>query len=669
METLAKAQWIWYPGDYEIFLGGKTAFRRTRRNIIFPPSWRIDKPYMCANFYKDITLEQDSEIFIKGTGQIQVTIPQSVYPLPPCKKDTYLLPKGTYTIYVSVYSPDKLPAIFVDGAIKSDKDWFVSENMVFSYCKTAYTVPVGTADLTDPNVLPGEKVFEYKELFPVCEETIGNKKLYDFGKETFGYVCVKGIKGNGTIRICYGESAEEALDSEFCEVYDLITVDTQTEIQLEDSQAMRYLAIECEGCTYSEVSFLYEYLPIESKSGFSCSDNTINEIYDVALYTLHLTCREVFLDGIKRDRWAWMGDAYQSILMNFYSFYDKPLNQRTLTFLLGKEPFDKHINHIIDYTFYWYIALYDHYMHFGDLDYICSLYPRAKKQMQFVLDTLNKERFVEHNDETWIFLDWGEFSIGGALCAEQILFHKALTVLAFFAELFGDSAAAQRYKKEAVALKRRIFKTFWDEERGIFLHHSVDGLVSDEATRYANIFALLYGYVKGEKKRRIIEALKSDEMPPIVTPYFKMYELAALGMVGEYEYIVDKVRDYWGGMLERGATSFWELYDPDSEDQFSMYGRKFGKSYCHAWGASPLYLFGRFLFGVTPTKAGYEEYEIRPHLASLKELHGCVPIIDGSIEIDIINERLRIKANTDKKGTLFWKGKKWDIPCRQEFIL
>lgn len=133
MGTLANAQWIWYPGDYEIFLGGKTAFRRTRRNIIFPPSWRIDKPFMCANFYKDINLESDTELFIKSTGQIQVTIPQSVYPIPPCKKDTYLLPAGSYTVYISVFSPDKLPALYVDGAIKSGSDWSVSENMVFGY--------------------------------------------------------------------------------------------------------------------------------------------------------------------------------------------------------------------------------------------------------------------------------------------------------------------------------------------------------------------------------------------------------------------------------------------------------------------------------------------------------------------------------------------------------
>ena len=33
--------------------------------------------------------------------------------------------------------------------------------------------------------------------------------VYDFGKETFGYAILKGIRGNGTINIYYGESRKK----------------------------------------------------------------------------------------------------------------------------------------------------------------------------------------------------------------------------------------------------------------------------------------------------------------------------------------------------------------------------------------------------------------------------------------------------------------------------
>lgn len=76
------------------------------------------------------------------------------------------------------------------------------------------------------------------------------------------------------------------------------------------------------------------------------------------------------------------------------------------------------------------------------------------------------------------------------------------------------------------------------------------------------------------------------------------------------------VLNYWGGMLREGATSFWEKYVPTERgvQHLAMCGRPYGKSLCHAWGASPIYLIGRYFLGVKPLKPGYAEYEVRPNL-------------------------------------------------------
>ena len=664
-----KAEWIWYPNDYEIYLGSQTAFRRYRRNTIFPPSWRIDYPYKCVHFYKKVEIIEETTLFIKGTGEIQVIITGNPYPLKEEKENYYKLPKGKYAVIISVYSENGLPSVYVDGVIKSNAEWLVSENMVYGNSVSAYSVNVGFAGLTDPSVLPGENIFSFEEFSPLTSTIVDDKMLYDFGKELFGHVKLYGIKGDGEIELYYGESREEALDEDYCEVFDVVKTNGEKTLQLSGSRALRYLCVRARGCSYEKITFMYEYLPIKSKGRFDSTDSRLNKIYDVATYTLHLCSREVFLDGIKRDRWAWCGDAYQSILMNFYSFYDKALDERTLAFLLGKEPFNMHVNHIIDYTFYWYIALHEHYLYFGDIDFVKRVYPRAKKLMQFVFDTRADNGFVEHNDKTWSFVDWGDFTHKGALAVEQILYHKALTIMAFFANKLSDKDGEKTYKKEAEMLSEKIFATFWNDKKGIFMHSLVDGKVGDEATRYANIFALLYGYVDGDKKERIIKALKDDEMPAIVTPYFKMYELAALASVGECEFVVNTIRDYWGDMLDKGATTFWELYDPNSNDQFSMYGRKFGKSYCHAWGASSLYIFGRYLLGVYPTKEGYEEYVVEPNLGGIESFKGSVPIIDGIVEIEVYQDKIKLFADTDKKGVLIWKGQRIKIPSREQIIV
>ena len=89
--------------------------------------------------------------------------------------------------------------------------------------------------------------------------------------------------------------------------------------------------------------------------------------------------------------------------------------------------------------------------------------------------------------------------------------------------------------------------------------------------------------------------------------------------------------------LNLGATSFWEEYNPAKKgtEHLAMYGRKFGKSLCHAWGASPIYLLGKYYLGVSPTAPGYETYTVQPQLGGLQWMQGKVPTPNGDIEMYI----------------------------------
>lgn len=66
-------------------------------------------------------------------------------------------------------------------------------------------------------------------------------------------------------------------------------------------------------------------------------------------------------------------------------------------------------------------------------------------------------------------------------------------------------------------------------------------------------------------------------------------------------YVLGKILDYWGGMLDLGA--------------------------------SPIYLQGRYFLGVCPTAPGYETFEIKPALGGLDWMEGVVPTPNGKIEV------------------------------------
>jgi hypothetical protein len=114
------------------------------------------------------------------------------------------------------------------------------------------------------------------------------------------------------------------------------------------------------------------------------------------------------------------------------------------------------------------------------------------------------------------------------------------------------------------------------------------------------MFAIFFNYLDDAKKQGIKNhVLLNDKIQKITTPYMRFYELEALCALGEQKFVLDEMKSYWGGMLKLGATSFWEEYNPTKSgaEHYAMYGRPFGKSLCHAWGASPIYLLGKYYLG------------------------------------------------------------------------
>lgn len=503
------------------------------------------------------------------------------------------------------------------------------------------------------------------------------EELFDFGKETFGFLRFHGLKGEGKIKITYGESVEEASDWDRSETVDLLSVKgnqvtdeiTHTTANMGEvythprSKAFRYVRVACEGdVRYDKVSMLYEYLPLKYRGSFLCNDEELNHIWDVSAYTLHLTSRETFIDGIKRDRWAWSGDALQSYLMNYYLFFDQEAVKRTTWLLRGKDPVYCHINTILDYTFYWFMGIYDYYLYTGDQVFLEQIYPRMLSMMEFVLSRTNANGMVEGQPGDWVFIDWtdGPMDKNGEISFEQMLFCKSLETLTLCAGLVNQGADEAKYGKLASELRAKLEPTFWNDEKSAFVNNVVQGKQSDAVTRYANMFAIFFDYISPEKQQMVKKSvLLNDEVMKITTPYMRFYELEAFCAMGEQESVLKEMKDYWGGMIKEGATSFWEKYNPENSgaEHLEMYGRPYGKSLCHSWGASPIYLLGKYYLGVKPTEPGYKAYSVTPVLGGLEWMDGIVPTPNGEIHVYRDAGSIKVKADSGE-GTLYFETEK-----------
>lgn len=665
---MPNATWIWYPGDFEVWLGNQFNNRRTERGAMFPPFWKQDSHWPTVEFSTTVELAESETIHIKAEGLFNFMLDGKLqFGMP----DEFLIPAGTHRLNFKVWNQSTPPALFIKGmTIHSNSSWlatyedkiWIDENGV-AHGSGIY-VPAAQWNFDRMDTPPSAYRLPTLRQEPVAQESIGEGMLYDFGRETFGYVRLSGLVG--VAHIYYGESREETLDKDHCETLDVVS--THQEL---GSKAFRYVYVETADCShYDSLSMDYEYAPYdESHSGtFACSDKLLNKIWEVGAYTMDLTTREFFLDGIKRDRWTWSGDAIQSYLMNYYLRFDTECVKRTIRQLRGKDPVTAHINTIMDYTFYWFKSILDYYQYTGDLTFISEMYPKMCTLMDYVLERTNSDGLVEGKADDWIFVDWVDFPMHkrGVLAFEQILFYKALMTMHTCATLLHQTDPYQQLAENVICKTRQLL---WNDDCQAWEHAIEEGEINHQITKFPNIFAILYDIVDDATKRNIVDSvMENNKIDPITTPYMRFYELEALCMMGRQTQVLQEIRNYWGGMLREGATSFWEKYIPSEQgtEHLAMYGRPYGKSLCHAWGASPVYLLGRYFLGIQPTQPGYATWEARPNLADLEWMEGRVPTPNGIIHIRMERHYVCIRSD-EGRGRLYLGNRCFDIEPNTDY--
>ena len=662
------ATWIWYPGDFEVWLGNQFNNRRTERGAMFPPFWKQDSHWPTVEFSTTVELAEAETIHIKAEGLFNFMLDGKLqFGMP----DEFLIPAGAHRLNFKVWNQSTPPALFIKGmTIHSNSSWlatyedkiWIDENGV-AHGSGIY-VPAAQWNFDRMDTPPSAYRLPTLRQEPVAQESIGEGMLYDFGRETFGYVRLSGLVG--VAHLYYGESREEALDKDHCETLDIVSPHQEL-----GSKAFRYVYVKtADNSHYDSLSMDYEYAPYdESHSGtFACSDKLLNKIWEVGAYTMDLTTREFFLDGIKRDRWTWSGDAIQSYLMNYYLRFDTECVKRTIRHLRGKDPVTAHINTIMDYTFYWFKSILDYYQYTGDLTFISEMYPKMCTLMDYVLERTNSDGLVEGKADDWIFVDWVDFPMHkrGVLAFEQILFYKALMTMHTCATLLHQTDPYQQLAENVICKTRQLL---WNDDCQAWEHAIEEGEINHQITKFPNMFAILYDIVDDATKRNIVDSvMENNKIDPITTPYMRFYELEALCMMGRQTQVLQEIRNYWGGMLREGATSFWEKYIPSEQgtEHLAMYGRPYGKSLCHAWGASPGYLLGRYFLGIQPTQPGYATWEARPYLADLEWMEGRVPTPNGIIHIRMERHYVCIRSD-EGRGRLYLGNRCFDIEPNTDY--
>ena len=261
--------------------------------------------------------------------------------------------------------------------------------------------------------------------------------------------------------------------------------------------------------------------------------------------------------------------------------------------------------------------------------------------MELCLSQRDENGFLIGRERDWVFVDWADFDRDGPLCAEQMLFAEALRVLASFA----PDDEAHTWLTLRTDLLEKIDRFFWDSEKSAYIDSFCSG--KRHVTRHANIFAILFNIADDSRRHLLAKSvLFNDDIPSISTPYFRFFELEALCRLGYLDKVLQEIKAYWGGMLRLGAVTFWEEYDPSKplEQQYEMYGDPFGKSLCHAWAASPIYLLARYFVGLRPLTPGGETFEADVQAQFFRKLDCTFPMGQKQVHICLQDGKVSVES-------------------------
>jgi hypothetical protein len=298
------------------------------------------------------------------------------------------------------------------------------------------------------------------------------------------------------------------------------------------------------------------------------------------------------------------------------------------------------INGIPGYSALWITSLYSLYLHTGDKDFLSSQRDNLLRVLAGIDATLNSKGLLASPKQAWLFVDWApglytdtfETRIGTEL--QYIRAYIAATQLFTY---MGDAPNSAKYEARARMSIAAIQTAFRDHNTGTYGTTWQTNSLATLAISDPNNTAIWSNVLS-----RVKQDAPGDQ---IISPYFNAYVIDAMASLGHRREALDWIRQYWGGMLAEGATSFWESYDlrwPKSNPHLSLQADNttgYFVSLAHGWSAGPTTWLTENILGITPVDPGYDTVDIHPDLLDLAWAYGAVPTPHGLIKINVDKQR------------------------------
>jgi hypothetical protein len=425
-----------------------------------------------------------------------------------------------------------------------------------------------------------------------------------------------------------------------------------------------------------ELAIADRHRPRPDGASFACSDPLLEEIHAVGLRTVDLCALDAYVDCPTREQRAWTGDSVVHQMVDLVTNPDWAMalwhpqmagvdRADGMLPMAAASDFAADDRTIVpDWSLHWIHSVWNIHRYTGDRELVAELLPLAERALRW-FESFRQADGLLHDVTGWVLLDWSSvYSVG---CSSTLngLWARALDEFAEMSDWLGNAGSA-RWARERFAAVGVGFEAFWDEGRGVYIDHILDGVPQRPAAQHPGAIALAAGIVPEGRVARVVERITdrsrlvrhSFVMDPVTPtggstgygymltgypapewdaeeqmveaqPFFRYVVHDGLARAGRADLIADLCRD-WKVFLDAGETSWPECWK--------------GGTRCHGWSSTPTRDLIVHVLGITPAEPGYAAVRVAPNLGGLEWARATVPTphgfvtvearADGTVEID-----------------------------------
>lgn len=373
------------------------------------------------------------------------------------------------------------------------------------------------------------------------------------------------------------------------------------------------------------VRLVCQIRPTNYAGSFSCSDPELTRIWYTGAYVVKLNLLQDYFGAIlmeRSDRHSWTGDAYPAQAAALAAFGNYDVVKKNIAYTSSQN------NGIAAYSLYWVLSLIDYFNYTGDTAFFKEYAANADKRLEKAYQEFDQLPPLN-------FMGWDERLGAGfenpqtkeAQNTYRMLCINAWKQFAKASRLVNENELATKYQQFA-ASKVKLLQA--DENAADdFGIHAVSEAVNAGLGNHAPI-------------NRLSKTLFADRLNRLsYSPFNQYFIIQAMASANKHQAALTTIKDLWGGQLNYGGTTFFEVYRPSwnavlNTNDAPPNNQCGYTSLAHPWSAGVTKWLSENILGIKPVTPAFKTFNIIPNLGDkLTQVKGEMPTPFGQIKVDI----------------------------------